>query len=226
AVQRNVPGNGAAAATLDSVGSTLATDPVALFDAPAPATQSNPVLRTPADQALPSSDEVTDSLASASAEAETSTELVVADEAAASAAALLAAEGVPAAQDLTPDELAAEPAVAEESPVAQEASAVADQAAGEASVLVGRLINIDAGGGDVLQIVFNGVSSVQVDDGTDKQIYRDTRGAGDVLRITGSVPFDISLGDAGAVELSLNGDPVEFTSSIRTDNSARLTIGL
>src|SRR5690606_31715041 len=39
AVQRNVPGNGAAAATLDSVGSTLATDPVALFDAPAPATQ-------------------------------------------------------------------------------------------------------------------------------------------------------------------------------------------
>src|SRR5690606_41276649 len=117
-------------------------------------------------------------------------------------------------------------AAAEACAGARDAAAEADQAAGEATVLVARLINIDAGGGDDMQIAFNGVSRVQVDDGTDKQIYRDTRGAGDVLRITGSVPFDISLGDAGAVELSLNGDPVEFTSSIRTDNSARLTIGL
>lgn len=225
AVQRNGPGNGASAATLDNVGSPLAADPVALFDVPEPATQSNPVLRTPADQApLPSSDGLAESLAPVSADAET-TELVLADEAAASAAALLAEES-PAAQGLTPDELAAEPAAAEESSVAQEVPVAARETAEEAPVLVGRLINIDAGGDDVLQIVFNGVSSVQVDDGTDKQIYRDTRGAGDVLRITGSVPFDISLGDAGAVELSLNGSPVEFRSSIRTDNSARLTIGL
>jgi len=230
AVQRNAPGNGASAATLENVGSTLATDPVALFDAPAPApavTRGNPVLRMSQDQLeeLPSGDES----APVSTEAATIAELAPADEAAATAAELSAPEEAPAAQGLTPDELAAVPesAPAAELPAAQEAPAAAREAVvADAPVLSGRLINIDAGGADVLQIVFNGVSSVQVDDGTDKQIYRDTRGAGDVLRITGSVPFDISLGDAGAVELSLNGNPVEFRSSIRTDNSARLTIGL
>jgi len=154
-------------------------------------------------------------------------ELALADEAAASAAEPLTPAEPPAAQGLTPEELAAEPeSTSEGLSAAPEVAAEAREAVEDAPVLTGRLINIDAGGDDVLQIVFNGVSSVQVDDGSDKQIYRDTRGAGDVLRITGSVPFDISLGDAGAVELSLNGDPIEFRSSIRSDNSARLTIGL
>lgn len=229
AVQRSGPGNGANAATLDNVGSTLATDPVTLFEAPAPAsavTQANPVQPSAQEQpSLPG--EASESLAPAAVEDPTVPELALADEAAASAAEPLTPAEPPAAQGLTPEELAAEPESASEGlSAAPEVAAEAREAVEDAPVLTGRLINIDAGGDDVLQIVFNGVSSVQVDDGSDKQIYRDTRGAGDVLRITGSVPFDISLGDAGAVELSLNGDPIEFRSSIRSDNSARLTIGL
>lgn len=91
---------------------------------------------------------------------------------------------------------------------------------------VARVISVDAGGEDVVQITFNGNSHVQVDDGNDTQIYNDMQEAGDVLLISGSAPFDILLGDASTTELRLNGSRVDFSSSIRIDNSARLTIGL
>lgn len=91
---------------------------------------------------------------------------------------------------------------------------------------VARVISVDAGGEDVVQITFNGDSHVQVDDGNDTQIYNDMQEAGDVLLINGSAPFDILLGDASTTELRLNGSRVDFSSSIRLDNSARLTIGL
>ena len=77
-----------------------------------------------------------------------------------------------------------------------------------------------------MQIIFKGNSFVEVDDGNDKQIYSDTQKAGDVVLINGSAPFEILLGDASATELRLNGSRVDFSSSIRIDNSARLTIGL
>ncbi len=91
---------------------------------------------------------------------------------------------------------------------------------------VARVINVDAGGEDVVQLTFNGNSHVQVDDGNDTQIYNDMQEAGDVVLISGSAPFDILLGDASTTELRLNGSKVDFSSSIRIDNSARLTIGL
>lgn len=91
---------------------------------------------------------------------------------------------------------------------------------------VARVISVDAGGEDVVQITFSGNSHVQVDDGNDTQIYNDMQEAGDVVLINGSAPFDILLGDASTTELRLNGSRVDFSSSIRIDNSARLTIGL
>ncbi|MES3007473.1 MAG: RodZ domain-containing protein [Pseudomonadota bacterium] len=91
---------------------------------------------------------------------------------------------------------------------------------------VARVINVDAGGQDVVQITFGGNSLVQVDDRSDKQIYSDVQEAGDVVLINGSAPFNILLGDASTTELRLNGSRVDFSSSIRLDNSARLTIGL
>lgn len=92
--------------------------------------------------------------------------------------------------------------------------------------LSGRVITVDAGGDDVIQISFTGQSMVQIDDRNDKQVYRDVRAAGDVLRLNGSAPFDILLGDASTADLSLNGNKVDFSNNIRIDNSARLTIGL
>jgi len=89
-----------------------------------------------------------------------------------------------------------------------------------------QVISVDAGGPDVLEIVFSGESLVQIDDGSARQIYRDIRLAGDRLQVNGTGPFNVLLGDASSAELHLNGKRIEFTESIRIDNSARLTIGL
>ena len=88
------------------------------------------------------------------------------------------------------------------------------------------LISVDGGGEDFVQFTFTGNSMVQVTDANDEQLYRDVRVAGDLLRISGTAPFNILLGDASNSELSFNGAKVDFSSSIRIDNSARLTIGL
>ncbi len=89
-----------------------------------------------------------------------------------------------------------------------------------------QVITVDAGGSDLVEIVFSGESLVQIDDGSARQIYRDIRVAGDHLRVSGTGPFNVLLGDAATAELHLNGKKIDFTESIRIDNSARLTIGL
>lgn len=78
----------------------------------------------------------------------------------------------------------------------------------------------------MVEIVFSGESLVQIDDGSARQIYRDIRTAGDRLQVNGTGPFNVLLGDASSAELHLNGKKIDFTESIRIDNSARLTIGL
>jgi len=89
-----------------------------------------------------------------------------------------------------------------------------------------RLIAIDSIGDDILRISFTGESWVEVNDSESQQIYRDIREAGDILEITGSAPFNVLLGDAPFIQMSLNGDEIDLSSDIRIDNSARLTVGL
>ncbi len=89
-----------------------------------------------------------------------------------------------------------------------------------------RVISVEATGSDVLLITFTGESWVEVNDSESQQIYRDIRAAGDVLEITGSAPFNILLGDAPFISMSLNGDKIDLSADIRIDNSARLTVGL
>jgi len=89
-----------------------------------------------------------------------------------------------------------------------------------------QLISVNAGGPDTVEIVFSGESLVQIDDGSARQIYRDIRVAGDRLQVNGTGPFNVLLGDASTAELHLNGKKIDFSGSIRIDNSARLTIGL
>ncbi len=89
-----------------------------------------------------------------------------------------------------------------------------------------QVITVDAGGSDLVEILFSGESLVQIDDGSARQIYREIRAAGDHLRLNGTGPFNVLLGDAATAELHLNGKKIDFTENIRIDNSARLTIGL
>jgi len=92
--------------------------------------------------------------------------------------------------------------------------------------VAGQLIKVDAGGKDRIYIKFNGESLVQIEDASEQQIYREVRSAGDTLQIIGTAPFNVLLGDASVAELQLNGSEIDFSSSIRIDKSARLTIGL
>ncbi|MCH8173777.1 MAG: helix-turn-helix domain-containing protein [Proteobacteria bacterium] len=89
-----------------------------------------------------------------------------------------------------------------------------------------RLIEIGSGGEDLLRITFSGESWIEVNDGESRQIYRDLGAAGDVLEITGNAPFNILLGDAPFIRMSLNGTEIDVGAKIRIDNSARLTVGL
>jgi cytoskeleton protein RodZ len=102
----------------------------------------------------------------------------------------------------------------------------AEQAAGAEASGQPRVITIEAIGSDLLRISFIGESWIEVNDSESQQIYRDIREAGDVLEITGSAPFNILLGDAPFISMSLNGDEIDLSADIRIDNSARLTVGL
>ena len=88
------------------------------------------------------------------------------------------------------------------------------------------IIEVASGGDDTLEITFSGESWIEIDDKDGNRIYRDVRESGDILRITGSAPFDILLGDAIYAQLNLNGAQIDFAANIRIDNSARLTVGL
>lgn len=132
----------------------------------------------------------------------------------------------PATTASTPAPFATATPVPTASPSSSAAVPQTPTAALSAPVAPAQLISVDAGGADVVEIVFSGESLVQIDDGSARQIYRDIRVAGDRLQVNGTGPFNVLLGDASTAELHLNGKKIDFTDSIRIDNSARLTIGL
>jgi len=89
-----------------------------------------------------------------------------------------------------------------------------------------RIIAVDAQGEDLLRISFSGESWVEINDGEDRQIYRDLREQGDILEVSGHAPFNVLLGDAPLTQLNFNGADIDVSDNIRIDNSARLTVGL
>ncbi len=89
-----------------------------------------------------------------------------------------------------------------------------------------RVITISNEGDDVLRVSFSDESFIHVTDQNDNRLYRGVLQSGDVLEITDSVPFDILLENAPPTRLSLNGNEIDISDSIRIDNSARLTVGL
>ena len=89
-----------------------------------------------------------------------------------------------------------------------------------------RVVAVTNEGSDVLRVSFTDESFIQVSDADANRIYRGTLGRGDVLEITDSAPFTVLIGDAPLTRLTLNGNEIDVSSSIRIDNSARLTVGL
>jgi len=90
----------------------------------------------------------------------------------------------------------------------------------------GRVVELDWGGDDSLALTLSVESWIEVDDRQDSGRFRDSLHAGDQLRIKGTAPFSILLGNARQVELVFNGRVVDVSSNVRSDDSARLTLGI
>ena len=85
---------------------------------------------------------------------------------------------------------------------------------------------VEGEGKDTLKLSFSGTSWIEVRDSGDSGRIRDLRMAGDVLEIKGVAPFEVFLGDAPRIRLSLNGDDIDLSQEPRIDNSVQLTVGL
>ena len=85
---------------------------------------------------------------------------------------------------------------------------------------------VEGEGKDTLKLSFSGTSWIEVRDSGDGDRYRELRMAGDVLEIKGVAPFDVFLGDAPQIRLSLNGNDIDLSQEPRIDNSVQLTVGL
>jgi len=88
------------------------------------------------------------------------------------------------------------------------------------------VISLNWNGTDSLQLVFSADSWVEIGDRGGSDAHRELRQRGDTLQIRGTAPFSILLGNARAVSLEFNGRPMDFSSNIRADDTARLSIGM
>ncbi|MDE0422054.1 MAG: DUF4115 domain-containing protein [Gammaproteobacteria bacterium] len=77
---------------------------------------------------------------------------------------------------------------------------------------------------DLLSIVFQEDSWVEVRDQNGDLVHGDLGRGGDTVTLRGKAPFDILVGYAAGVEISFNGDPVALEPGTRGD-VARLVVG-
>ena len=87
-----------------------------------------------------------------------------------------------------------------------------------------RLVTVDSGGVDRLELLFNDECWVEIADNQLGLVYNDLNLANDVLTIFGSAPFRVLLGKATGVEMIYNGDPVELEPFVGRDRTAKLTV--
>lgn len=75
-----------------------------------------------------------------------------------------------------------------------------------------------------LELRFEARSWVEVRDATGARLLEGILPAGSERTLDGEPPYQVSLGNAPAVELRLGGQPVDFSDRIRDNNTVRLTL--
>jgi len=80
-------------------------------------------------------------------------------------------------------------------------------------------------GSDKLLLTVTADTWADIKDSTGFQMVYHLLRADQSFELTGSAPFRVFLGNGRGVEISFNGEPVEFSRKIRNDNTARLSIG-
>ena len=134
----------------------------------------------------------------------------------------------PEAATQSVDETGSDAALAAETVSEGEALPSAPESAAEsepAPVRLGAPVLVAPSGSDTLSVSLNADSWVDVKDSNDFQMVYHLLRAGQSLELTGSAPFTVFLGNGPGVELRLNGEDIEFSTRIRSDNTTRLSIG-
>ena len=76
-------------------------------------------------------------------------------------------------------------------------------------------------GDDQFLLVVNADTWADIKDATGFQLIYDLMRADSTLMMTGTAPFEVFLGNGHGVDVEINGEPVDITSFIRDDNTAR-----
>lgn len=91
---------------------------------------------------------------------------------------------------------------------------------------VAQLETHDWAGSDELTLRFEADCWVEIEHLGGEEVYRDQSRAGDTLVIKGTAPFSVLLGNARDVALTFNGRSMDISNNVRSDNTARLSIGM
>ena len=154
--------------------------------------------------------------------------------------AVVVEEAVPAAPESVASEVTAPQAAAAEAeapeaaafeasaPEASAPEATPSEPAAESEPAPIRLRNpvlVAPTGSDKLSLAISADTWADISDGNDFQMVYHLLRAGQSLELTGSAPFSVFLGNGPGVEIRINGEPVDFSARIRSDNTTRLKIG-
>ena len=134
----------------------------------------------------------------------------------------LEAEGsLQPADELQPEETAIADA-------ATGAEAVPDAAVSEVSIeeIMPAMKPQPITGGDILVLSAEQESWAEIVDANDIQLFYGMIQPGRELNLTGQAPFDVFLGNAPVVSLSLNSTSIDMTKYIRSNNIAQFKISV
>jgi cytoskeleton protein RodZ len=104
--------------------------------------------------------------------------------------------------------------------------ALANDSTPVVGTLAGKLEAHDWAGSDELTLRFEADCWVEIEHLGGEQVYRDQSRAGDTLVIKGTAPFSVLLGNARDVAITFNGRSMDISNNVRSDNTARLSIGM
>ncbi|WP_380183657.1 cytoskeleton protein RodZ [Kalamiella sp. sgz302252] len=184
-------------------------DLVSMADQNAGASDSNgqsiPLTDSGADSAQQSDASPVDSLPVRSAPAESAAET----------AQPAAAANPAAASPAAPAESAAPVAVSPSQAPQESASQMPTAAAGVSP----------AADANALVMNFSKDCWLEVSDATGKKLFSGIQRSGGKLNLTGKTPYRLKIGAPGAVQIQYQGQPVDLSRFIRTNQVARLTVG-
>jgi cytoskeleton protein RodZ len=86
-------------------------------------------------------------------------------------------------------------------------------------------VSAPAADGNALVMSFDKDCWLEVADATGKKLFSGMQRSGGKLSLAGKAPYRLKIGAPGAVQIQYQGQPVDLSRFIRTNQVARLTVG-